>query len=309
MFARSASNPIVTADDLGFEANSVFNPGAVQLRDGSTALLLRVEDRRGLSSIHLATSADGTSNWTIDRPALLSPRADEVWCQWGFEDARVVFVEELDRYVVTCTAYGPPGASVYLAITPDLRSIESGRVVMSPEDKNAALFERRIGGSWYLLHRPVTVASGAADIWMSCSEDLASWHSPCQVMLRRANGWWDAARIGVGPSPIETPEGWLMIYHGVRATISGSIYRVGAALLDLDDPTVVRSRLDEWILSPSELYERVGDVGNVVFPCGAIRRHDTSSIDLYYGAADSVVCMASVSESELMDALLGQRGA
>jgi predicted GH43/DUF377 family glycosyl hydrolase len=121
--------------------------------------------------------------------------------------------------------------------------------------------------------------------------------------LRRSGGWWDAARIGIAPPPIETNEGWLQIYHGVRNTVSGSIYRVGAALLDLDEPWVVRRRTERWLLSPSDPWERVGDVANVVFPCGVIC-HDDGRIDLYYGAADTVVCMATAQLSDLLDMLL-----
>ena len=179
------------------------------------------------------------------------------------------FVPELDQYVITCTAYGPPGPCVYLATSPDLYSLNSGHVVIPPEDKNAALFPRRIDGSWLLLHRPVVMASNSADIWVSRSEDLISWRDPQPVLLRRSGGWWDAARVGIAPPPIETSEGWLQIYHGVRNTVSGAIYRVGAALLDLDEPWVVRRRTDRWLLSPSDPWERIGDVGNVVFPCGS----------------------------------------
>jgi predicted GH43/DUF377 family glycosyl hydrolase len=143
-----------------------------------------------------------------------------------------------------------------------------------------------------------------ADIWLSRSDDLTSWRLPERMILCRERGWWDAARIGIGPPPIETDEGWIQLYHGVRNTTAGSIYRVGAALLDLEQPWIVRSQMSRWLLSPSASYERVGDVGNVVFPCGAIQRPDKREIDLYYGAADTVVCMATISETELLESLL-----
>ncbi len=304
MFRRNECNPIITADDLGFPATSVFNPGAVMLADGTVVLLLRVEDRRGLSSIHVASSPNGVTEWEVAAEPLLSPDPDSTWCEWGFEDARVSWIDEIKRYVITCTAYGAPGPCVYLATTSDFISIESGRVVMPPEDKNAALFPRRIDGDWLLLHRPVAVARGAADIWLSRSDDLVSWRTPEQVITRRPGGWWDAARIGIGPPPIETTEGWILLHHGVRVTMSGAIYRVGAVLVDLEEPWIVRSRCDEWLLSPTETYERIGDVGNVVFPCGAILRRPADQIDLYYGAADTTVCMASVALSDLLGALI-----
>jgi beta-1,2-mannobiose phosphorylase / 1,2-beta-oligomannan phosphorylase len=301
-FVRSDFNPILTAADMPMEANSVFSPGATTLRDGQTALLLRVEDTRGLSSIHLARSLDGATDWTVDPTPLLQPDAEQELWEWGFEDARVVFVQEIDRYVITCTAYGSPGACVYLAVSENLTSIERGAVVMPPEDKNAALVPRRIDNQWLLLHRPVAMTG--ADIWLSRSDDLTSWRLPERMILCRERGWWDAARIGIGPPPIETDEGWIQLYHGVRNTTAGSIYRVGAALLDLEQPWIVRSQMSRWLLSPSASYERVGDVGNVVFPCGAIQRPDKREIDLYYGAADTVVCMATISETELLESLL-----
>jgi beta-1,2-mannobiose phosphorylase / 1,2-beta-oligomannan phosphorylase len=301
-FVRSDRNPILTANDMPMEANSVFNPGATTLRNGQTALLLRVEDNRGLSSIHLARSNDGVTDWTIDPTPLLQPDSKQELWEWGFEDARVVFVQELDRYVITCTAYGSPGACVYLAVSEDLTSIEYGAVVMPPEDKNAALFPRRLDDQWLLLHRPVAMTG--ADIWLSRSDDLHSWRLPERMILCRERGWWDAARIGIGPPPIETAEGWIQLYHGVRTTTAGAIYRVGAALLDLHEPWIVRRQMSRWLLSPSAPYERVGDVGNVVFPCGAIQRAAEHEIDIYYGGADTVVCMATISETGLLESLL-----
>ena len=159
---------------------------------------------------------------------------------------------------------------------------------MPPEDKNAAVLPRRIGGDWVLLHRPVTVRSGPkAEIWLSRSSDLDAWRAPERVMNAREGAWWDSVRIGIGPPPIETAAGWLLIYHGVRATVAGAVYRVGLALLDLERPNRVIHRSPHWVLSPSAPYERVGDVPNVVFPCGAVVGDD-GTLTLYYGAADYV---------------------
>ena len=286
---------------LDFPANSVFNPAATMVEDGSVVLLIRVEDRRGLSSIYVARSADGETGFSVDTTPLLAPDPDRLTCEWGFEDARVSFVPEMDRYVITCTAYGPPGPCVYLATTKDFRVLEHEAVVMTPEDKNAAVFPRRINGCWLMLHRPVVMITASADIWLSRSDDLHSWHDPQPVMVRHGQGLWDSVRIGIGPPPIELRQGWLQLYHGVRNSPAGPIYRLGAALLDLEEPWNVIRRLPEYVMAPQEPYERVGDVNNVIFPCGLVRRDD--ALTIYYGAADTTVCVATASVTEIVAAL------
>ena len=302
LFTRHASNPVLTADHWPEPVNAVFNPGATLLGD-TTVLLVRVEDRCGLSHLWVARSANGLDGWEVDPKPLLSPNPDIPTECWGFEDPRITFVPELATYVITCTSYGPSGPAVYLASTPDFVSLQRHGVVMPPEDKNAALLPCRFKGDWLLFHRPVSTTHASADVWLSRSPDLASWRAPEPVLRCRAHGWWDAARIGMGPPPIETPDGWLVIYHGVRTTMSGSLYRVGLALLDLENPVVVRRRSDEWVLSPQAPYERVGDVPNVVFPCGAVVDPGSGDLRLYYGAADTSVCVATSNVGELLDHL------
>ena len=301
VFSRHPNNPILTAANWPDSVNVAFNASASMVGD-TTVLMVRVEDRRGLSHLHVARSLDGFSGWKIDHVAAMSPLEGDHNALWGFEDPRSVWVEELERFVVTCTAYGPGGPAVHLSLTTDFENFEHLGMVMPPEDKNASLFPRRIKGSWVLLHRPVTVTGNTADVWLSRSTDLVSWRAPETVMQCRIGAWWDAARIGVGPPPIETDDGWLIIYHGVKAAVSGPIYRVGAALLDLENPTKVLQRTDHWLLSPDALYERVGDVPNVVFPCGAIVM-PSGEFRLYYGAADTSVCVATSSVDAILAVL------
>ena len=291
LFVRHPANPLLTAEDWPVPVSAVFNPAACVV-DGEVVLVCRVEDTTGVSHLWAARSDDGLSSWRVDPEPLLSPRPGVEEEQWGFEDARIVRSDELDTWVLTCTAYGPPGPAVFLATT-DLRTITPHGLVMPPEDKNAAVLPRRIGGDWVLLHRPVTVRSGPkAEIWLSRSSDLDAWRAPERVMNTREGAWWDSVRIGIGPPPIETPAGWLLIYHGVRATVAGAVYRVGLALLDLEPPNRVIHRSPHWVLSPSAPYERVGDVPNVVFPCGALVGDD-GILTLYYGAADTCVAAAT----------------
>jgi predicted GH43/DUF377 family glycosyl hydrolase len=198
------------------------------------------------------------------------------------------------------TSYSRGGPGVSLALTADFRSFERYGVVMPPEDKDAALLPRRIGEYWALIHRPVTSWQGA-HIWISYSPDLRHWGSHKLILRARQGGWWDANKIGLSPPPIETDRGWLIIYHGVRQTASGNLYRLGLALLDLRTPERCLLRSDTWIFGPEEVYERQGDVANVVFPCGYTLAPDGDTLNLYYGAADTCVAMARASVRTLLD--------
>jgi beta-1,4-mannooligosaccharide/beta-1,4-mannosyl-N-acetylglucosamine phosphorylase len=304
LFQRHAGNPILTGEDWPYPVNAVFNPAAATL-DGTTVLLARVEDRRGISHLSVARSTNGVDGWTIDPEPLLAPDDEIASEQWGFEDPRIVWVDELGRFVITCTAYGPAGPAVFLATTEDFTSIERYGIVRHPEDKNAALLPYRIHGRWVLLHRPKTQFGGAhGEILLSRSGDLVSWSAPEQVLQPRAGAWWDSLRIGLGPPPLRTEHGWLLVYHGVKETVRGDVYRVGLALLDLDEPTHVLHRLPGWVLAPLAPYERSGDVPNVVFPCGLLHDPESDELRLYYGAADSSICLAGARLREVLDIVL-----
>ncbi len=299
LFARARGNPLLSPERWPYRINAVMNAGATMVGN-ETVLLCRVEDRRGFSHLTVARSRDGVSNWVVDDEPLLAPRPDHPEEEWGLEDPRITRVDELDAWVIAYTVFGAAGPAVALATTTDFASVEHLGVVCVPEDKNASLLPRRINGEFVLFHRPAAVTGGRADVWMSRSADLHSWGTPEPVFGARPGGWWDSARIGVGPPPIETDRGWLVVYHGVRRTVAGELYRVGLALLDLDNPADVLKRCDEWVLGPSEEYELSGDVPGVVFPCGLI--HDTAKgvLRLYYGAADCRVGMASAKFDEVM---------
>lgn len=304
LLRRHPANPILSSNDWPYQVNAVFNPAAA-LVNGETVLLVRVEDRRGISHLSVARSADGVTGWTVDAEPLLKPAEGVVSEQWGFEDARVVWVSELARFVITCTAYGPAGPAVYLATTEDFKSVERHGIIMHPDDKNAALLPERINGSWVLLHRPKTEFGGArGEILLSRSPDLHNWSAPERVLQPRDGAWWDSLRIGIGPPPVRTAHGWLLLYHGIKETVAGEIYRVGLALLDLEEPTRVLKRLPNWVLSPEQPYERIGDVPNVVFPCGLVHDPASGEIKLYYGAADSTICLATARVDDLIAALL-----
>jgi predicted GH43/DUF377 family glycosyl hydrolase len=303
---RHPSNPILTAADWPYPAHSVFNPGATRLADGTTLLLCRVEERTGLSHLCAARSPNGVDDWVIDPEPTLRPAPEQYPEElWGIEDPRITFVDELGKYAVAFTAFSRGGPGVALALTEDFRSFERYGLVMQPDDKDAALLPRRIGGNFALLHRPVGTTGG--HVWISYSTDLRHWGSHKLMLAARKGAWWDAQKVGLSPPLIETERGWLMIYHGVRHTAAGSLYRLGLALFELDTPERCLARGDEWIFGPEAPYEQDGDVDNVAFPCGYTLGADGDTLNLYYGAADTSIALATGSIRELLDWLDGHR--
>ena len=299
LFARYVGNPILSAADIPYRANTVFNAAAAAI-DGESILLMRVEDLRGISHLTVARSDDGRTGWRVDPEPTLMPDPDhhpeEVW---GIEDPRITWLPEREEWAVAYTAFSRRGPLVSLATTHDFRQFHRLGPAMPPEDKDAALFPRRIDGRWALIHRPTPLA-GPAHIWLAFSPDLRHWGDHTLLLPAREGAWWDAGKIGLGPPPLETPEGWLMLYHGVRSTASGSLYRAGLVLLDLEDPRRVLHRTDEWVFGPSESYEQTGDVGGVVFPCGWIHDPTTDELRIYYGAADSAIALTTATLSDLV---------
>ena len=299
LITRHRRNPILTAADWPYPVHAVFNPAATLLPDGTTLLLCRVEDSRGHSHLCAARSANGVDGWQIDPQPTMPADPDNYPEElWGIEDPRITYVPELAQYAIVYTAYTRDGPGVALALTKDFHSFERYGLVMSPEDKDAALLPRRIGGHWALIHRPVSAPR--AHMWISYSPDLRHWGSHKLIMEARRGAWWDANKIGLSPPPIETPQGWLVVYHGVRMTAAGCIYRLGLALFDSDQPERLLKRGDEWVFGPEERYEQRGDVGNVVFPCGYTIAEDGDTINFYYGAADSTIALATGSVSAML---------
>ncbi|MDR7554281.1 MAG: glycosidase [Armatimonadota bacterium] len=303
LFRRHPANPILTAAQWPYPAHAVFNAGATRLPDGTTLLLCRVEDHSGRSHLCAARSRNGVDGWEIDPTPTLLPDPERYPEElWGIEDPRITFVPELGKYAVAYTSYSRGGPGVSLALTADFCTFERCGVIMPPEDKNAALLPRRIDGHWALIHRPMTALG--SHIWISYSPDLRHWGRHRLILEARRGGWWDANKIGLACPPIETPQGWLMLYHGVRQTASGAIYRLGLALFDLAQPERCLLRSPQWVFGPEAPYERFGDVGNVVFPCGYTLDPDGDGLNLYYGGADTCVALARSSVRMLLDWLL-----
>jgi predicted GH43/DUF377 family glycosyl hydrolase len=299
LFVRHAANPLLTARHWPYRISSVYNPGAA-LVDGQTVLLCRAEDRRGISHLAVARSDDGIGEWRIDKEPLISGDLNDATARWGVEDPRITRIDEMGVWLIAYTTVGPAGPAVALSITQDFRTTERIGIVMPPEDKDAALLPRHVDGQFVLFHRPVSAQSGRADIWLSRSHDLRAWTSPEPVLAARPGVWWDSARVGIGPPPLETPHGWLVLYHGAKWIVDSLVYRMGLALLDRNNPAVVLRRSDEWLLAPEADYETAGSAPNVVFPTGLVHDPATDQLRLYYGAADRCVALATANLSDVL---------
>ena len=288
LFRRYEGNPILTDENWPYPINSVFNPAAINF-NGGVMLLNRVEELRGFSHLTCAFSKDGLTNWEIDDVPTMQPDQMNKEEKWGLEDPRIVWLEEQQQYAITYTSFSEGGPIVSLAITKNFKTFARLGGLLPPEDKDACLFPRRFNGRFAMIHRPIV--RGEALIWISLSPDLKHWGDH-RVLLRTREAYWDGARIGLACQPIEIPEGWLMLYHGVRRTTANQIYRIGMALLDKEEPWRVLRRGEEWVLGPREMYERVGDVGDVTFVSGGVVMPDINQLYVYYGAADDKVAVA-----------------
>lgn len=293
---RWHKNPIITLEQVPFPCNTVFNAGAIKYGD-EYLLLMRVEDLAGRSVLVLARSSDGYQ-FTVDPAPVMTPSLEEPYRSYerrGIEDPRITYLE--GAYYIMYTAYSRYGARLALAKTYDFKEYERVGLISQPENKDGCLFPRKINGRYVRLDRPF--GGGTGNIWLSYSDDLLHW-GDSEVVMTTRGGFWDSDRIGACAPPIETEYGWLEIYHGVKTTSSGPLYRMGAAILDRDNPAKVLCRSAVPLLTPREYYERVGDVDNVVFSCGAIPEDD-GCLKIYYGAADTCICLGFAYIEELVD--------
>ncbi len=302
---RSSRNPIIPRDLLP-RSNSIFNSAVVPFRDGFAGVF-RVDDTARTMNVHAGRSADGVA-WDIDRePILFQPADDRVReIQERFVhayDPRVTWLE--DRWYVTwCNGYHGP--TIGVGYTFDFETFHQLDNAFLPFNRNGVLFPRRINGAYAMLSRPSDNGhTPFGDIYLSASPDLVHWGRHRHVMAPIP--WtWESTKIGPGPTPIETAEGWLLIYHGVLTSCNGFVYSMGAALLDLDEPWKVIGRGRDYLLSPQVPYEQVGDVPNVVFPCAALVDAAADRVSIYYGGADTVVGLAHAHLSELVDFARGR---
>jgi predicted GH43/DUF377 family glycosyl hydrolase len=216
---------------------------------------------------------------------------------FGIEDCRVTFLD--NKFYLTFTAVSESGVGVGLRTTTDWKNFTSKGMILPPHNKDCAIFEDKIDGLYYALHRPSSVDLGGNYIWLAQSPDGIHWgNHQCIIKTRKDN--WDNARVGAGASPIKTSRGWLEIYHGANYEHQ---YCLGAFLMDLDDPSKVIARTTDPIMIPKESYELSGFFGHVVFTNGHVIQPDGDTITIYYGAADEFVCGAHFSMKEIFQTL------
>ena len=291
---RSSRNPIITRDAVP-NINSIFNSAVVLFGDGFAGVF-RCDDTSRQMQIHAGTSHDGLV-WTIqpERIHFVCSDGDIGRFEYAY-DPRVCWLE--DRYYVTwCNGYHGP--TIGVGYTHDFEAFYQLENAFLPYNRNGVLFPRRIRGKYAMLSRPSdTGHTQFGDIFYSESPDMVHWGRHRHVMA--PVGGWQSTKVGAGPTPIETPEGWLMIYHGVLTSCNGFVYSFGAALLDLDEPWRVLYRSRPYLLNPREIYECAGDVPNVTFPCAALHDPATDRLAIYYGGADTVTCLAFAYLNEIV---------
>lgn len=295
---RYTQNPIIERNATK-NSNSIFNSAVVPFGDGFAGVF-RCDSRSVSMDIFAGFSNDGI-HWKIDNTPIHFEGNTDVTAREYRYDPRVCFID--DRYYITwCNGYHGP--TIGVGYTFDFKTFYQLENAFLPYNRNGVLFPRKIDGMYAMLSRPSdTGHTPFGDIFCSKSPDLTFWGRHRWVMgtINDDRSAWQSKKVGPGPIPIETSEGWLLIYHGVINTCNGFVYRVGCALLDIDEPWKVKARSRNYILAPQKMYECVGDVPNVTFPCAALTDAETGRIALYYGCADTVTGLAFTTVDTLLD--------
>ena len=294
---RYTENPIIDRNSTK-RCGRVYNSAVIPFGSGFIGVF-RADQTDGKARLHLGRSDDAI-HWEIeDEPIRWKDEEGKPYDPNYAYDPRLV---ELDGvfYIIWCTDFG--GAALGLGMTRDFREFIRLENPFPPFNRNGVLFPRKINGKYMLLSRPSDSGhTPFGDIFISESSDLRYWGRHRRVMSRGGSGWWQSTKIGAGPVPIETDVGWLLFYHGVTTTCSGYVYSMGAAILDRDNPSIVKYRSADYLLTPEMPYETTGFVPNVVFPCATLHDAETGRIAIYYGAADTYVALAFAQADEVVE--------
>jgi predicted GH43/DUF377 family glycosyl hydrolase len=297
---RYERNPILTRHDIPYPVSTVHNAGVVK-HNGRYIMLFRSHLLNGRCVIGLAESEDGYS-FTVSPKPFLVPAKQGVFAEYeefGVEDLRICAMD--DEYLLTYSAYSRHGVRIALARTTDFIRVERIALTSQADMRNVVIFPQKFDGRYARLDRPHSEISPWS-IYISYSPDLIHW-GDSMVVMKPVTYHWDELKIGPGATPFRTDKGWLHIYHGVCRTMAGAVYRLGAALHDMDDPSKVIGISDDWILEPEDPWERTGYVPNVVFTCGAVPEED-GTVKIYWGGADTVMCVGSAQIRDLVEICL-----
>ena len=296
---RYSENPIIGRNPLPDVAR-IFNSAVMPYEDGFIGVF-RGEQRNGIPHIYLGRSRDAV-HWEFDPEKIpFTDKNGEPFQPIYAYDPRLVKVEDT-YYTMWCQDFY--GASIGLAKTTDFKTFTRLENPYLPYNRNAVLFPRKINGNFVMLSRPCDNGHTAfGDIFISESPDMEFWGRHRHVMGRSDN-WWESLKIGGGAAPIETDKGWLLFYHGVVNTCNGYVYSIGGAILDINEPSRVLHRCENYLLAPETEYEERGFVPNVCFPCAALTDAASGRIALYYGCADSYVGVAFTTVTEVYDYIL-----
>lgn len=300
LISRYKSNPVLTRHDVPYPVATVHNAGVVKYGD-EYIMIFRSHKHNGRSILGKAVSTDGF-NFKVDPEPFMVPATEGIFKdyeEYGVEDPRLVLID--GAYLITYSAYSRHGVRIGLARTADFTAVERVSLITEADYRNVVIFPEKINNRYVRLDRPHSEISPWS-VWISYSPDLIYW-GESKLIMRPLQYHWDEMKIGPGAPPIKTPQGWLNIYHGVFPTMDGSVYRLGVALHDLEDPSVIIGVSDNWILQPEDPWEITGYVHNVVFTCGAVPEND-GTVKVYWGGADTVMCAGTAVIQELVDACL-----
>jgi beta-1,4-mannooligosaccharide/beta-1,4-mannosyl-N-acetylglucosamine phosphorylase len=294
---RYSKNPVIDRNPAP-GISRIFNSAVVPY-EGKYIGVFRAETTNGRPHLHLGYSENGL-DWDIEKERILfvDENGNPFQPKYAY-DPRLVKVEDT-YYIIWCGDFY--GAALGIAKTKDFKHFVRLENPFLPFNRNGVLFPRKVNGNYMLLSRPSDSGhTPFGDIFLSESPDLTYWGKHRHVMARGGDGWWQNVKIGGGPAPIETSEGWLMFYHGVTGTCNGFVYSMGAVILDLEEPSKVKYRSGTFVLTPEKTYETTGFVDNVVFPCATLHDSETGKIAIYYGAADTYVGVAFTTIDEIVN--------
>ena len=297
LITRFSGNPILTKEDVPYPVATVHNAAVVK-HCHEYIMIFRSHRLNGRSILGLARSSDGYK-FKVDPKPFMTP-SDE-YDEYGVEDPRITYIDGI--YLITYSAYSRYGVRVGLARTEDFSQVERVAYITQPDMRNVVIFPEKFGEYYVRLDRPHTELTRWS-MWISYSKDLINW-GRSKVVMRAQFYRWDAMKLGPGAPPIKTEKGWLNIYHGVFETMAGAVYRLGVALHDLKDPAKIIGVGDNWILEPEDPWERVGYVPNVVFSCAAVPEED-GTLKIYWGGADTVMCVGTANIHELVEHCLNE---